>query len=162
MIRNKKIKGGGINVNNITLPDIKNLSTPNNLNPRDVLLNNEYLDEEGYILDNEGKRIEDSIYFTAINYEDAILINNILYDINSIYQTIISQSGLHKIDVIRQTIAEKDIEKIYIKIMSNFNNPNNLKSLQELISLNRIKIINGKYYLTYYNEELLKFDIIFI
>ena len=156
MPRNKRIKGGEFKLNDTILAKIKNLSTPNNLNPRDVLLNNEYLDEEGYILDNEGKRIEDSIYFTAINYEDAILINNILYDINSIYQTIISQSGLHKIDVIRQTIAEKDIEKIYIKIMSNFNNPNNLKSLQELISLNRIKIINGKYYLTYYNEELLK------
>jgi len=156
MIRNKKIKGGGINVNNITLPYIKNLSTPNNLNPRDVLLNNGYLDDDGYILDNEGKRIEDSVNFTAINYEDAILINDNLYDINSIYQTIIRQAGLNKIDVIRQAIPQKDIEKIHIKIMSNFNNPNNLKSLQELISLYKIKLSREKYIISNHREDFLK------
>jgi len=127
----KKVKGGS--------PAIKNIRRYNNLKHRDALVSTGFLDGEGYILDKIGDiRIKDPITNEEIKYEDAILINDILYNINSIYSNINIQSDTNKIDVNGNQINNIDVKKIYLKIMMNSNNPNNLKSFNELRILNRI------------------------
>ncbi len=68
-----KLKGG---LNPEYIQQISNLSNLNNLKTFEELQAIEKIDTDGYILDDEGNRINDPISLEPIKYEDVILISS--------------------------------------------------------------------------------------
>ena len=140
----------------ITKPTVLNItptsSHANNINTNNVILlsdeeinENLLVDQDGFILDEEGVRIEDLISLAPIKFKDAILIESNFYDINRI--------KLH--------ISDKIIKKELPKPPSS-NETGDEISFYDIYKIYRLKgdfgILPGKVISSEENERLNKYN----
>jgi len=135
MSKNKKIKKikGGLNIDYVNL--LKDLKNFNNLKTLKELKELKIVNEEDFLIDEDGKIIIDYISQEPIKYENAFLLENDIFDVyGGLYKWVVVLKN-RKHPISRENISPENYQKINLfKILKilNSSSPNNLKSLEEL------------------------------